>query len=64
MGDQDDGPVVVGGQPLVVVRRQPISDVDKVALQMIFKFRVHEHAAQFWDKKTRIKNVALLGGHV
>ena len=60
MGDQDDGPVVVGGQPLVVVRRQPISDVDKVALQMIF----HEHAAQFWDKKTRIKNVALLGGHV
>ena len=58
INDLNDGnPVVVGGQQLVAAaRRPPMSDADKVALQMIF----YEQQAQFWDKKTRIKNIALL----
>ena len=54
--DDDDNPVVVGGQELVTARRPPMADADKVALQMFF----HENNAQFWDQKTRIKNVAMM----
>ena len=57
--DEDGGnPVVVGGQELVAAgtRRPPMSDEDKVALQIIFQ----EHAAQNWSRKYRIKCVASL----
>ena len=58
--EDEDGrnPIVVGGQKLVAAgaRRPPMSDEDKVALQIIFR----EHDVQNWNKKTRIKFVALL----
>jgi hypothetical protein len=53
--DSDDEPVVFGGQQ-IAGRRPPLSDIDKVSLQIVFDGL----GAELWDRSERITNVGLL----